>query len=119
MEGFIPYEGDNIIKLDSSCRFAHMYGILREFPREYWIQTVDQYLNKILMQEIGTIPAKLERVSRFHSAVMHLREENEVHAALKAGYYDQSHMCKEFREFSVWTPSRIQDFMNTFINIAG
>ncbi|NOT48581.1 MAG: AraC family transcriptional regulator [Acidobacteria bacterium] len=56
---------------------------------------------------VGISPKMLARISRFQAVVRTIQRSESVgllDAALSFGYFDQSHMIREFREFSGETP---------------
>ena len=57
-------------------------------------------------EEIGMTPKALARLLRFERAVQRLRAGDELgDLALDAGYYDQAHFNRDFREFTGSTPT--------------
>jgi AraC-like DNA-binding protein len=59
-------------------------------------------------EQVGVPPKTAARVARFSRAVNALdgvRDPDWASVALEGGYYDQSHMIREFREFAGLTPS--------------
>lgn len=61
-------------------------------------------INRWFTLEIGMSPKKLARVARFHSALSGLHGTLSARYYLDAGYYDQAHFIKEFKEFTAMTP---------------
>jgi AraC-like DNA-binding protein len=58
-------------------------------------------------EQIGVAPKTAARVVRFSRAVRALEDAQEPYwaaVALECGYYDQSHMVREFRDFAGMTP---------------
>ena len=69
----------------------------------------NRYLQKIFLEKIGFSPRFFIRIARFQYALHHLM--NHHHCSLtsltyQAGYYDQAHFIKEFKEFTGLTPSQ-------------
>lgn len=56
---------------------------------------------------LGITPTEYERAERFRRAVKHLKKLSPVEASIVAGYWDQAHMIKEFKELSGRTPCQI------------
>jgi len=54
--------------------------------------------------EIGMPPKRLARVARFHHALAGLHGARSSRFYLDAGYYDQAHFIREFKEFTGMTP---------------
>ncbi len=57
---------------------------------------------------LGLSPSEYERSSRFFRAAALLKEHSHVDTSVLSGYWDQSHMIKEFKFFSNQTPSQIE-----------
>jgi AraC-like DNA-binding protein len=57
-------------------------------------------------EELGMPPKALARILRFERAVARLRAGDDLgELALEAGYYDQAHFNRDFREFAGATPT--------------
>jgi AraC-like DNA-binding protein len=57
---------------------------------------------------VGVPPRRLGRILRFQRAINHLGPGNRARwaaLAIDCGYFDQSHMIREFREFAGCTPA--------------
>lgn len=64
-------------------------------------------LERSFRRTVGIAPKTFARIIRFQSAVRALQagsSQSLIDGALKFGYYDQSHMIREFRELSGTTP---------------
>ena len=64
--------------------------------------------NRVFSENIGTSPKEYSRIIRFQRALNMMEKDiNLSFAALACdcGYFDQSHMIKEFKTFSGYTPS--------------
>lgn len=57
---------------------------------------------------LGITLKEYESIVRFHKAVNHLEEKNIVQSAVEAGYWDQSHMIREFKRMCGYTPTYIK-----------
>ncbi|AQR95962.1 MULTISPECIES: helix-turn-helix domain-containing protein [Clostridium] len=57
---------------------------------------------------LGITLKEYESIARFHKAVNHLEEKNIVQSAVEAGYWDQSHMIREFKRMCGYTPTYIK-----------
>jgi AraC-like DNA-binding protein len=55
---------------------------------------------------LGITPKEYQRITRFQLALKLMKHKDPSHAAVIAGYFDQSHMTKEFKKMSLWTPSQ-------------
>jgi len=56
-------------------------------------------------EQVGLTPKAFARVRRFKRAIARLAAGRMADVALEAGYYDQSHFIRDFREFSGLTPA--------------
>jgi AraC-like DNA-binding protein len=60
-------------------------------------------------EELGMPPKAVARILRFERAVARLRAGDELaELALDAGYYDQAHFNRDFREYAGVTPTQIR-----------
>jgi AraC-like DNA-binding protein len=69
-----------------------------------------KHLAALFRREVGLTPKALARVHRFHAALASLRSSREVdwsRLAAECGYYDQSHLIRDFRAFTGCTPEEI------------
>lgn len=65
-------------------------------------------LERRFLDEVGMTPKRLARISRFQR-VFHAMERKPVgwtRVALECGYYDSSHLVRDFQEFAGAAPSR-------------
>lgn len=71
------------------------------------------YIRRIFNSIHGISPKVFERFVRFQNALdlMRRRTLTLEQTALECGYYDQSHMVKDFKSFSGVTPERYQSIM--------
>jgi AraC-like DNA-binding protein len=63
---------------------------------------------RVFAEYVGANPKDYLRVVRFQKALHTLQVQPDirhVHLAYDCGYYDQSHLIKEFRQFSGYTPT--------------
>ncbi len=68
-----------------------------------------QHLARRFAEHVGVSPKMFARVTRFRSLLALLRQVRLVSwsdAAAAAGYYDQSHLIADFRQFTGATPER-------------
>lgn len=69
-----------------------------------------RYLNKVINDEFGVSPKELMRIIRFQKAIdgltSNMQNMDMTDTALDAGYYDQSHFIKDFKEFTDHTPKK-------------
>lgn len=69
-----------------------------------------QHLTKSFHNFVGLCPKFFCRLARFRRALTYAARGENVdwaQAAIESGYYDQSHMISEFREFSSFTPRQL------------
>jgi AraC-like DNA-binding protein len=68
-------------------------------------------IERIFLEHVGLTPKKFIRLIRFQSALQSLKQGgpfvNLADLAYSFGYTDQSHLIKDFKEFSHRSPSRI------------
>jgi AraC-like DNA-binding protein len=80
---------------DSVDRVARRLGVSR------------QHLGRVVRGQVGVAPKVLGRIARVHRAVWWLqsgRAVNLAEVAVRAGYYDEAHMDRDFRELVGTTP---------------
>jgi AraC-like DNA-binding protein len=84
-------ENSNISKLVKDCNISN------------------RYLQKIFIEKIGVSPKFFLRTIRFQQ-VLHYLSNYQINSltslSYEAGYYDQSHFIKEFKEFTGLIPSQ-------------
>lgn len=65
-------------------------------------------LERLFRAQVGVSPKRLSRLTRFAWAAAHLRDGRSwSQLALRAGYADQAHFIREFREFAGAPPTRL------------
>lgn len=66
-------------------------------------------LERRFLEEVGMTPKRLARISRFQRVFKALerRPAGWTRVALECGYYDSSHLVRDFREFAGDAPSRV------------
>jgi transcriptional regulator GlxA family with amidase domain len=70
-----------------------------------------QHLGRVFQQRVGVSPKTFAGVARLQRAVDLLgRAEGPglAEAALALGYYDQAHMCRDFRELCALSPREVR-----------
>jgi len=86
--------GRGAVSIRAACQFA---GVTR------------QHLARRFAEHVGVPPKLFARVARFQGLLAGLRCARPVgwsEAAAHAGYYDQSHLIADFRQFAGTTPER-------------
>jgi len=64
----------------------------------------------LFLREVGLTPKRLARIYRFHAALRGLQATTTLdwaQLALDCGYYDQSHLSRDFREFTGRSPEEV------------
>ncbi len=77
----------------------------------------EQYLNRIFKNQTGLTPKNYSNLVRFQNALTLLVNDPQMNdlseLSIQSGYYDQSHMIKEFKKYTNQTP---QAFLKTLKN---
>ncbi len=63
--------------------------------------------NRVFTTYVGAKPKEFQRIIRFQRALFTLQSQKDINPArlaVECGYYDQSHLIKEFKSFSGYTP---------------
>lgn len=64
-----------------------------------------RHLRRVFREFVGTAPGEYMRLRRFNSALLQMRSaRNLTDIALAAGYYDQAHFCRDFKDLAGLTP---------------
>ena len=64
-----------------------------------------RHLNELFRKAYGISPKEFEKIVRFQNILIQLEQNKRIaDAAIEAGYYDQSHLLKEFRSLVGITP---------------
>jgi len=89
-------------------------SMLREVRGSLWVEALatvagvsPRYLRDLFQREVGVSPKRLARILRFREVLERLATKPAVdltHLALECGYYDQSHLYRDFRELASLTP---------------
>jgi methylphosphotriester-DNA--protein-cysteine methyltransferase len=106
--------GKRALSADQTCAYA--LARLREAKPGLTIRRLSseigfsqRQLLRHFQQRVGLSPKALARVFRFQSVLHRLNTERRVHwahVASDAGYFDQSHFVRDFRQFTGLNPSR-------------
>lgn len=64
----------------------------------------ERHLRAVFTATIGLSPKQFARMTRLRAILPGVRGESLANLAIEAGYYDQSHMTAQFREFMRVTP---------------
>jgi len=71
----------------------------------------NRYLQKMFLERIGFSPKFFIRITRFQRAlhyVVNCQTDSLTNLAHQAGYYDQAHFIREFKEFTGISPSQFR-----------
>lgn len=118
LEKYLKYLSTN-----ESVRKDYKFKNLREFMIKEIMRTTGQvkikeladetgysvrYLNRVFTDEFGVPPKVFCKLMRFQHLLNNLNDEvaDLVQLAAELGYYDQSHMIKDFNEYTNTTPSK-------------
>ena len=64
-----------------------------------------RYINRLFNKEIGLPPKTFSKIIRFQNVLLALGKDQNISAiAADMGYYDQSHLLKEFKQFTGISP---------------
>lgn len=80
-----------------------------------------QYINRVFKTEYGKSPKYFCKIKRFQKLIQIMLEQYPNHVkftriAQLSGYYDQSHMNKEFKEFTGISPERFMKIINNQVD---
>jgi AraC-like DNA-binding protein len=71
-----------------------------------------RYINRLFNNEIGIAPKTFSKIIRFQHVLMALGKKQPISAiAADMGYYDQSHLLKEFKQFTGISPLNYRKFL--------
>lgn len=76
-----------------------------------WINLTGRQLERRFIEEIGISPKRLARILRFQNALAMSRRQqtpNWAGIAAECGYFDQTHMARDFREFGGGNPASLE-----------
>lgn len=104
------YENNYMVKTDS-----HVFYMLRSMIETKGTVRISdlasemafsvRYVNEMFRNFCGLSPKEFEKLLRFQNILLQLDSYKKItDAAMEAGYYDQSHMLKEFRSLTGVTP---------------
>lgn len=88
---------------------GHLESFLLErlLPRrDLVLQQSDRQQRRRFQELVGLSPKRLQRIQRLQLAMSQLGQRDLAAVALEAGYFDQPHFTREFREFTGQTPSQ-------------
>lgn len=102
----IPIEGRFIYaqrKMDENSEYFSIEALSLELDMSR------QHLRRLFQKYIGINPVQYMRICRIKKVIEHIRLQNEhisfSRLAQDFGYYDQSHMIADFKEFTLSPPS--------------
>ncbi|WP_320997185.1 helix-turn-helix transcriptional regulator [Bacteroides nordii] len=97
-------ESDNNVSITQLSNVSNLCH--RQFHRKF-------------VQDIGISPKLLTRIIRFQKmlSILQARYENNLNElAFRCGYFDASHLVREFKEFTGYTPNEYMHTHDTFSN---
>lgn len=72
-----------------------------------------RYINKIFHEVYGMSPKMFFKIIRFQGVLSEFRDNiKAIDAAIDLGFTDQSHLGREFKEFTGMTPKRYREVLN-------
>ncbi|GAB3227746.1 AraC family transcriptional regulator [Spirosoma arcticum] len=93
----------------------HAIRLMAQQPASQSIQSLvtqlgvsRQFLARQFAQQVGISPKQFGRIARFnalHRFIAGHQQPNWLDMVYQFGYYDQSHLIKDFRQFMGWSPS--------------
>ncbi len=108
-------DDNNILKNYLKDRLCHADGNLKLTDLSDSTGYSERYLNKKIHEDFGLNPKSLIRIIRFQKAISTLvaaiPDINCADAAIESGYYDQSHLNKDFKIFTGLTPANYVDHL--------
>ena len=80
----------------------------------------EKQLRRAFLERVGVGPKALARIARINYAARLIGTANRTHAdvAVRAGYFDQPHLIRDFREMCGVTPLQYARNMSDFYNDA-
>jgi AraC-like DNA-binding protein len=93
---------------DSADAIVRMWGMIPVGVLAAGAGMGARQLERRFLDEVGMTPKRLARISRFQR-VFHAMDREPVgwtRVAVECGYYDSSHLVRDFREFAGEAPSR-------------
>lgn len=79
----------------------------------------ERQLNRVFEETIGLSPKMFSRLVRINKAIKTYKDcimSNFTYIAYESGFFDQSHLIREFNEFCGTTPSNFIKNMSVFYN---
>ncbi len=106
LERLTPPASHNLHRLEASLRLIHSGENDIDRLAEAACLSHKQF-SRVFADHIGTTPKEFARIIRFQRALQQLEQQPELlltTLACDCHYYDQSHMIKEFKTLSGYTP---------------
>jgi AraC-like DNA-binding protein len=98
---------DRLARIERACRvIGHSADLSAIDHAANAVGYTNRHLRRVFLDFVGAAPGDYLRLRRFNTALRHMRSpQNLTEIALAAGYYDQAHFCREFKDFAGLTPS--------------
>lgn len=74
-----------------------------------------RYIRKKFVETLGLSPKQYSRITRFQHTLTAMMNQSAYAGCIASehGYYDQSHLIKDFKQFSLFTPMQILTLMQS------
>ena len=92
----------------ANARIARMNGNLRVDALSRELGISPRRMNELFQNEVGVQAKRVARIARFRGTLDRLhadRPRDLAYVAQQAGYYDESHLYRDFRELALQTPT--------------
>jgi AraC-like DNA-binding protein len=91
----------------ATARIASASGNVRVSTLSRELGISPRRMNELFQNEVGVQAKRVARIARFRATLgcLHAERRELARVAQEAGYYDQSHLYRDFRELALLTPS--------------
>lgn len=88
-------------------------GIINVNELSHTIGYTPRYINRLFNRDIGLSPKTFSKIIRFQNVLLALGKNQQISTiAADMGYYDQSHLLKDFKQFTGISPGNYRKSMN-------
>lgn len=105
--GRLISSSEDMLAAAASRMIVNSRGLIKVSPLAERLGVSERRLERRFRSSVGISPKALARIVRFQAvarAIQNAENANLVEAALDFGYFDQSHMIRDFRELAGETP---------------
>lgn len=92
---------------------------IQDIKEEFAIH--ERKLQRLFSEQVGLSPKKFIQIARLHAFIGHLksrsRNEHITDSVYKTGYYDQSHLIRNFKSITGMTPSQYMYSSTLAVNL--